>query len=218
MSDFTIRPITHFDHFIIHRISKNNEIIGGSEGMDFGPFGLTNQRIITEDQARNIAWYFTRLSSMNPARLLLLDAKYHNIMEDFNRAILDIGIALEIHVEWRLNQYSYIERGLSELISDNNSICDYYKDILAKATVRSLLENEDLFMNLEYLRYLRNSVVYEWKPICKDSEISKSNFMSKHKERNYSIINSKERVEILINMANEILSFTQNLFKQKFEM
>ncbi|MDK2980803.1 MAG: hypothetical protein PWQ55_1150 [Chloroflexota bacterium] len=215
MNDFTIRPITHFDHFLIK--FGVDQTVYFSEGMDYGPFGLTPQRTINTHQAHQICDYFVGNNPMNPAKLLLLDAKYHNMMNDFNRAILDIGIAVEIHIEWLLNYYSKSDISLLSLFTENTSIWDFYKKVLKKATGYSLEENEDIYIAFESLRYLRNSVAHEWKPRILVDTIKDVGRRSKHLEEDGLIVDSREKMDDFINRAEMIVHHVEQLFTNKYD-
>ena len=79
---------------------------------------------------QNIWWYFNEIVPMNPARLLLLDARLHGKMGDINRSILDLGTALEIHIEWLINKYRFLVPELDKLETSEISIWDLYDEVL----------------------------------------------------------------------------------------
>jgi len=216
-NDPTIRPITTFEELIIRKELAHSQEIEESLAYLPGPYGVGIKLAINKDKSMRIAHSMRSGERINPARLLILDAKYHKDMYDFNRAILDMGIALDIHIEWLLNYYSTVFPEYYELVSEKNTIWDYYSTILFSATGHKLEESENLFANLEFIRALRNSVAHEWKPSFNIQSVRKSKYLNIHKKRNMKIIDNKEQTKEVIKFGIEILDFTESLFRIKYE-
>ena len=218
MSDFSLRPVLNFDHFIVQQYNDNSEIIRGSEGNTFSPFGIENLRQIPMEKVQNIWWYFNGINSMNPARMLLLDSMFHSKMGDINRSILDLGTALEINIGWLVDQYKFVNHDLDILEINEKSIWDLYDVVLKSATNHSLHEYKGHFINLEFIRGIRNSVAHKWEPIFRITKSFKSDYLEIHKEKDGTIIESQEQLEDLIKSTREIINLTEELFANRYQL
>lgn len=214
-SDYHLRPILNFDHTLVERIGEEGECII-KEHAGFGPFGLEPQRFLDRRSIRPIWELFNGIMPMNPARMLILDAKYHASLEDFNRAILDLGTALEIHIGWLMNYYEPVAPLLEDINIEDTDIWRLYNDILQEATGHSLQENQNLYIELEYIRNIRNSITHEWKAVFRITKHFRSNFISEHQKRDGTLIRSKCQIHELIDNTQKILDYTDALFQTKY--
>lgn len=216
-SDFSMRPIQQFDRFVIHYTQEGSEEIRSKEAAAFGPFGLTPTPIMTMEMARSVWWIFNGISPINPSRMLVLDAKYHGAIGDYSRAILDLGTALEIHIGWLISQYEGMSPELSRLTTDDKECYRHYDEILLAATAHSMREEENLFVALEYIRAIRNSITHEWKPIFRITSRFRSQYMAQHQLREGSVIDSGVKTDALVQDTEKILDYAERQFRTKFE-
>lgn len=216
-SDISFRPILQFSHHRILYYQNGVNEIPGSEGMSFGPFGMNIKQIYSLERVREILEYFNGAKAINPAYLLVLDAEYHNLLGDINRAILDLGTALEIHVEWLIEQYKPLVSGIGDINTDGKALWDLYDGVLIDAIGHSLREREDLFIRLEYIRGIRNSVTHEWKPVFRITDRFRSQYMDHHRKNDGREIRTRIEVTELIRATRDILQYVEELFPKRKE-
>ena len=215
-SDFSMRPIQQFDHYIISYSQEGTaEIL--KEGTTFGPFGITPIARITSEKVQSVYNLFNGIVSINSSRMLLLDAKYHSTIGDYNRAVLDIGTALETHIGWLINQYKTVFSEFYEISTDDKNCWEHYDEVLLAATGHTMREEEDLFVQLEFIRAIRNSVTHEWRPIFRMGPKFRTQYESRHRLRDGTEINTKEKADELIQSAQKILDYAEELFRLKYE-
>ncbi|MFZ3078277.1 MAG: hypothetical protein WA109_01205 [Bellilinea sp.] len=215
MSDFSMRPIFQFDHFTIAYIREGSKEIPSTEGNLFGPFGVKIRAVMPIEAAQRARDIFNGTTLINPARMLTLDAKYHIVMEDYNRAILDLGTALEIHIGWLINQYKFVSPEFSSISTEDKDCWRHYDEVLLATTGHTMREEEGLFIQLEYIRGIRNSVTHEWNPIFKIGPKFKSRYLEKHRAKEGIVIDSKEKALELAISVQEILDYAEDLFKTR---
>jgi hypothetical protein len=164
--DYTIQRIVEFENCQVHVLElvangSCQDIALALNRVSFGPHRLSRKRILSEAGVQQVFFRFNGLLPSDPAALLILDAKLHNETKDFPRAILDLGTSLEIHVEVLLDLCSDSFPRLAQIETENASIRKFYDSILREATGQSLHERPELFVKLEYIRSLRNSITHK---------------------------------------------------------
>ena len=221
--DHTIRHVSQFDSWLVRSWAIGTEgtveLLGEwSQQMSYGPFGIRLKAVLSPQGQDNLWWYFNDLASINPAWYLILDSKYHNAIGDISRAILDMATALEINIESLMDAYSHVHSDLNEIALDNVNIYRMYDRILEEAVDHSLHEQPDLFVALEYIRQVRNSIAHKWKPEFRIDPrfASKTKYLDQHKRRDGHLVTTKEEVSRMIDDATQIIDYTLELFKSKY--
>ncbi|MCI0551904.1 MAG: hypothetical protein L0287_13200, partial [Anaerolineae bacterium] len=187
--DHTIRYVDDFENYILHiwQVTPDGSISPAGawlQGQWYGPFGVSMQATLTDDGLNKVGVIFNELALINPAWLLVLDAKYHNTIGDIERAILDIGTALDIHIERLINIYSRVDHSLAQVHTDGKTIFQMHDEILIQVTGHSLHERPELFAQLEYIRAIRNSITHRWKSEFRISpEMARSKYLHLHQPR-----------------------------------
>jgi len=223
--DHTITHVNKFQRTSIHvwEIAADGKAMPAgtfAEKTSYSPFGIGPQRTLTEAAVNRVWWIFNDLEPMNPAFLLILDARYHNAVHDIPRAILDVATALEINIDSLVNRYSLRDRTLSQIDLENKGIYELYDAVLLQAAGHSLHERPALFADLEYIREIRNSIVHEWKP---EFHVSKglrdrSKYLAQHQQRDGHVISTTHEVDGLIASGMEIIRFCVEAFKTKYSI
>jgi len=221
--DHTITHVNKFERCCIRvwEVTADGKgIPAGSfaEKTSYGPFGVRSQATLTEEALNRLWWIFNDLAPMNPAFLLILDAKYHNAVRDIPRAILDTATALEVNIDSLVDQYSLRNPPLLQIDLECKSVYELYDAVLSQATGHSLYERPDLYVELEYIRELRNSIAHEWKPefhISKKMK-AKSRYLAQHQPRDGHVVSTTHEVESLISSGIEIIRFCIETFKTKY--
>lgn len=220
-ADHRIRHVAQFmecqtDVWRIHTDGAR-EHVGGEMTVDFGPHGLSLQATLNEAGQEMVWWLFNDVLRFNAAWLLVLDAKYHLEVGDIAHALFDIGTALEIHVETLLEWHTAVAPALAEIDIDGVPIHRMYDEILKSATDHSLHERPDLFINLEYIRELRNAIAHQWKPEFRihPKRLERSRYVIEHRNRDGHVVNNRAEVEQIIEDAIEIMTHVTSLFEQK---
>jgi hypothetical protein len=221
--DHTITHVNKFQRTSTHvwEIAADGKAMPAgtfAEKTSYSPFGIGPQRTLTEAALNRVWWIFNDLEPMNPAFLLILDARYHNVVHDLPRAILDVATALEINIDSLVNHYSLRDRTLSQIDLEHKGIYQLYDEVFPQATGRSLHEKPDLYVEMEYIREIRNSIAHEWKPEFHVSEglRKKSKYLAQHQPRDGHVVETTQEVDSLIASGMEIIRFCIEAFKTKY--
>jgi hypothetical protein len=222
--DPAIRHVARFDKCVVRIIELNPDgTVADSDQHvnykdDLGPFGIKSVGVLTHGALGDVWYYFNELARMHPSWFLVLDSKYHNAIGDISRACLDLAVALDINIDELINYYGNFISDLSSLNLDDKTIYWKYTEGLSHTTGHSLHERPDLFINLEYIYGIRNSIAHDWKPRFKisGSMLAKSKYLAEHKEKDGHEITDSREVKALINATEEIIEYTVKLFDSKF--
>jgi len=221
--DPAVHHVDQFDRCEVHAWAEASDKSKDPNGVftqsiSFGPFGLTLQATLTRKALDRLWWVFNDLDPLNPAWLLVLDAKYHNAVGDLPRAILDLGTALEIHIGNLIATYCGARPAVTGLEIEGRSVYQVYDSILRQATGHSMHERPDLFVKLEYIRGLRNSITHKWKPEFQVTQRMKkhSRYLDEHLKRDGHVVKSQEEVLALIEDTIEMLQYASELFNARY--
>lgn len=220
--DHTVRTISHFDKCSVRLadLSKDTDFIEvkTTHKESYGPFGVRIRGTLSEKALQNFWWVFNELVPINPAIHLLLDSKYHNSIGDLSRSILDLAIALEINIEGLIEKYSEYSSDLQSVNLDEKSIYTMYDSLLSQLTGHSLHEWPNLFIALEYIRGVRNSIAHTWTPEFRLTKQMRKNsrYIENHIEKDGHLITDKEEVSEMLKDAKEIIDITTNLFDKVY--
>lgn len=221
--DHTIRHVARFENTLVRKIEFNPDgsmkpEIVASQKVDYGPYGVRLIATLTDSALRNLWWHFNALAPMHSAWFLIMDAKYHNANGDISRACLDLASALEINIEGLVDLYEYADPELGRIEFEEKSIYWKYDQGLAQGTGHSLHERPDLFVSLEYIYGIRNSIAHRWKPEFKLTARmeSRSKYVDEHRSHDGHQLTTQEEIDQLIAAAEQIISHSIDLFKAKY--
>jgi hypothetical protein len=147
---------------------------------------------------------------------LAAEAEEHLARGDIPRAILDLGIALDLHVTLRADQYRPQVPGLKET---SWKFYSRYENDLPRATGRSLHDAPALARALEYIHELRNNIAHNWLPRFEARNLNgrrKSRYLAEHERRDGHVIVDPAEVEELIGLTRQILEFVDEAFRSKY--
>ena len=222
--DHTIRRVEAFDRatfrvWQLHGDASPEPFGEWAQGETFGPFGLNPIGHLSNSALQALWFVFNGLTPTNPAWHLVLDAKYNNATGDISRAILDLGTALEINIPRLIDHYSSFNSDLMQMDLEGTGIFSLYHEVLMKATGHSLHESPEMYVALEYIRGVRNSITHEWKPVFRITPQmeSASKYIDIHRDKDGHQVETKEEVEELIDDATSIITQTIHLFQSAYE-
>lgn len=144
------------------------------------------------------------------------EAARHLARGDIPRAILDLGIALDLHVTLRMDEYRRRAPGLRET---SWKFYSRYENDLPRATGRSIHDEPQLATALEYLHELRNNIAHNWLPRFEARNLAgrrRSRYLSVHREREGHLIAEPAEVAELIDLTRRILQFVDDAFQSKY--
>jgi hypothetical protein len=147
---------------------------------------------------------------------LAAEAEEHLARGDIARAVLDLGIALDLHVTLRADQYRLRVPGLKET---SWKFYSRYETDLPRATGRSLHDAPALARALEYIHELRNNIAHNWLPRFEARNLHgrrKSRYLAEHGRRDGHVIVDPAEVEELIGLTRQILDFVDEAFRSKY--
>jgi hypothetical protein len=147
---------------------------------------------------------------------LLAEAEEHLARGDIPRAILDLGIALDLHVTLRADEYRQLEPRLRET---SWKFYSRYETDLPHLTGRSIHDEPELAAALEYIHELRNNVAHNWLPRFEARNLNgrrRSRYLALHQQRDGHLIDDPAEVQALIGLARRILDFVDEAFRLKY--
>jgi hypothetical protein len=222
--DPAIRHVSKFENCVIHTLEFNQDgttkpLSEVSLKTNYGPFGIRPLGTLKNDSLQDVWWYFNGLMPIPSAWFLILDSKYHNATGDITHACLDLATALEINIDGLIEYYLRYDPTLSQIDLDGKNIYQKYDEIMLQVTGHSLHEQPNHFVNLEYIYAIRNSIAHTWKAEFRINERMRhrTRYLDKHIKREGEVIQNSAQVNELIKAAEEILSYTVNMFHAKFD-
>lgn len=217
-----IHQIQGFDRHQTTILSKNDtgeiSVLFGDEGSYFGPHGLSPMKIINQNGEMAVWLHFNNLRPLYPSFLLIIESKKSLDLGDYSRAIFEIATGLQIHVETLISEYSKVGGNLKEIDLEINTVYHLYDRVLELATGRSLHEKPELFIALEYIWQIRNSIVHQWSPQFKVTSKfeGKTKYLDEHRKKDGHLVSTKEEVEELRKKVGEIFEFAETAFFEKY--
>jgi len=147
---------------------------------------------------------------------LIAEAETHLARGDIPRAILDLGIALDLHVTLRMDEYRPID---PELRETSWKFYSRYEADLPRATSRTVHDEPELAIALEYIHELRNNVAHNWLPRFEARNLAgrrPSRYLAEHRKRDGHLITDPSEVAELIALTRRILQFVDDAFRSKY--
>jgi hypothetical protein len=219
-----IRHVSRFDNCLVQTIEFNPDgtvkpLSEVNMKTDYGPFGIRPLGVLTDQALQDLSWFFNGLMPMPSAWFLILDSKYHNATGDISHACLDLAVALEINIDSLVDYYGRYNPSLAAIDVEEKNIFWKYDEGLLQATDHSLHEQPDYFANLEYIYGIRNSIAHSWKTEfgLTDRMKRKSKYLDRHNKRDGHEIRNSREVDDLIKAAEEIISYTVEVFHTKYD-
>ena len=147
---------------------------------------------------------------------LAAEAEQHLERGDMPRAILDLGIALDLHVTLRADEYRQIDPKLRQT---SWKFYSRYENDLPRATGRTIHAEPELARALEYIHELRNNIAHNWLPRFEARNLGgrrKSKYLAEHQRRDGHLITNPAEVKELIALTRRILQFVDEAFRLKY--
>lgn len=149
---------------------------------------------------------------------LVAEAESHVARNDLSRAILDLGIALDLHVTLRMDEYRRIDPKLRQT---SWKFYARYESDLPRATGRTIHADPALAIALEYIHELRNNIAHNWLPRFEARNLGgrrKSRYLAAHELRDRHLITDPAEAAELIAFTRRILQFVDDAFRSKYAM
>lgn len=149
---------------------------------------------------------------------LVAEADSHLARGDIPRAILDLGIALDLHVTLRMDEYRRIDPKLRET---SWKFYARYETDLPLATARTIHAEPDLAIALEYIHELRNNIAHNWLPRFEARNLGgrrKSKYLTDHLRGEGHLVADPAEAAALIVLTRRILQFVDDAFRSKYAL
>jgi hypothetical protein len=181
------------------------------------PFGIGLKAIIGADQLRRLSTLFDGQESLNPAWLLWLDAQRDAYFARVEQCILNLAIALEIHIPNLVEEYkSKFPESIDPDDIDFEHFYTLYDKELEKLVGSSLHVRPDLIRALEYIRVVRNGIAHRWMPIFDVSRLKTSKYIADHVVSDGHVVSTVEELHELVDVTNQIMDFVEALFARQY--
>ena len=148
---------------------------------------------------------------------LAAEAGQHLERGDIPRAILDLGIALDLHVTLRVDEYRKIDPKLRQ--TSWKFYSRYEKDLL-RVTGRTIHDEPELARALEYIHELRNNIAHNWLPRFDARNLGgrrRSKYLAEHQRHDGHLITDPAEVKELIALTRRILTYVDGAFRLKYD-